>query len=303
MRVKELLLAALSRANHIEDGTPADARELNKARNHFNSALSAYSDSNLITAFQRVVDITGKTEQVLGKYNLKRGKVMHRAPTLAELPDPTRLTAGKDYGQFLSEGKPLLANIGQINDQNAWFPVPGPGTLKEKLQRLEICDYVPDVIVEDVERIVGVMAKSKNEQGAYTDLNFVPLTSFYTDGGTEIYCSVPAGDNKVKLMLPEELTGWSVKVVYNTSMKFQNDDYIELPEVYRELLTLAVTVGLLSEDADSDPTQLNNYSRMLERIEHQIMANNANTRRIVRKSDKCRNSLYTGSFIYGRFAR
>ena len=104
-------------------------------------------------------------------------------------------------------------------------------------------------------------------------------------------------------MLPEELTGWSVKVVYNTSMKFQNDDYIELPEVYRELLTLAVTVGLLSEDADSDPTQLNNYSRMLERIEHQIMANNANTRRIVRKSDKCRNSLYTGSFIYGRFAR
>lgn len=303
MRVKELLLAALSRANHIEDGTPADARELNKARNHFNSALSAYSDSNLITAFQRVVDITGKPEQVLGKYNLKRGKVMHKAPTLEELPDPTRLTAGKDYGQFLYDGKPLLANIGLINDQHAWFPVPGPGTFEEKLQRLEICDYVPDIVVEDVERIVGVMAKPKNEQGAYTDLNFVPLTSFYTDGGTEIYCSVPAGDNKVKLMLPEELTGWSVKVVYNTSMKFQNDDYIELPEVYRELLTLAVTVGLLSEDADSDPTQLNNYSKMLERLEHQIMANNANTRRIVRKSDKCRKSLYTGSFIYGRFAR
>ena len=57
MRVKELLLTALSRANHIEEGTPADARELNKARNHFNSALSAYSDSNLITAFQKVVDV------------------------------------------------------------------------------------------------------------------------------------------------------------------------------------------------------------------------------------------------------
>ena len=304
MRVKELLLTALSRANHIEEGTPADARELNKARNHFNSALSAYSDSNLITAFQRVVDITGKTEQVLGKYNLKRGKVMHKAPTLAELPDPTRLTSGKDYGQYLNEnGKTMFAQIGTYGGQKTWFPVGGSGTIEEKLASLEICDYIPDVIVEDVERIVGVMAKPKNEQGAYKDLDFVPLTSFYTDGGTEIYCSVPAGDNKVKLLLPEELVGWSVKVVYNTSMKFQNDDYIELPEVYRELLTLAVTVGLLSEDADSDPTQLNNYSKMLERLEHQIMANNANTRRIVRKSDKCRNSLYTGSFIYGRFAR
>lgn len=304
MRVKELLLAALSRANHIEDGTPADARELNKARNHFNSSLSAYSDSNLITAFQRVVDITGKPEQVLGKYNLKRGKVMHTAATLGELPDPSRLNPGKDYGQYDSaSGNLMFAQIANYGGSQVWMPVGGNYTPEQRLAQCDCTDYIPDVIVLDIERIVGVMAKPKNEQGAYTDLNFVPLTSFYTDGGTEIYCSVPAGDNKVKLMLPEELTGWSVKVVYNTSMKFQNDDYIELPEVYRELLTLAVTVGLLSEDADSDPTQLNNYSKMLERLEHQIMANNANTRRIVRKSDKCRKSLYTGSFIYGRFAR
>ena len=70
MRVKELLLAALSRANHIEDGTPADAREISKARKHFNAALSTYSDSNLVTAFQRVITIEGKECVVIGRSNI-----------------------------------------------------------------------------------------------------------------------------------------------------------------------------------------------------------------------------------------
>ena len=96
MRVKDLLLQALSRANHIEDGSPADARELNKARTHFNSALSAYSDSNLITAFQKVLTMDSMLECVIGKYNMKRGLVMHTAQTLSELPDPRRLGVGKD---------------------------------------------------------------------------------------------------------------------------------------------------------------------------------------------------------------
>lgn len=309
MRVKELLLAALSRANHIEDGTSADARELNKARNYFNSSLSTYSDSNLITAFQRVTEVTGKPEQVLGKYNLKRGKVMYRAKTLAGLPDPTRLDDAKDYGEYGEGDDRNLATIQKIHregehgeewDEIFWMPVASNLSFEEKLTKLGICDYVPDVVVSDIERIVGVMVKPKDCDGPYRDLKFVPLTSFYTDDGTDIYCSQPRGDNKALLLLPEELTGCSVKVVYNTSMKFGNDDYIELPEVYRELLTLSVAVGLLSEDADSDPTQLNNYSKMLEKLEHQIGANNVNTRRIVRKDERLIRPLYSGQFICRR---
>ena len=97
MRVKQLLLQALSRANHIEDGTPADARELNKARDHLNSALVTYSDANLITAFQKVVQVTGAEEMVIGKYDMKRGKVMHEGRTVDDLPDPSRMTVGKDF--------------------------------------------------------------------------------------------------------------------------------------------------------------------------------------------------------------
>ena len=300
MRVKDLLLQALSRANHIEDGTPADARELNKARTHFNSALSAYSDSNLITAFQKVLSIDNAVEScTMGKYNLKKGKVMHEASTVDGLPDPARLTPGKDFGHA-SDGDTWL-RVAQIAGDKVWMDDATGSTSEERLASLGCCDYIPDIIVCDIERVVGVMSRRKEERGlAYRNLDFVPLSSFYSNDGMEIYCSRPTGENKVELLLPSYQVGRELKVVYNTSMKFSNDDYIELPEVYKELLTLATVVGLLSEDADSDPTQLKNYTMMMEKLENQVMANNANTRRIVRKDERRYSPLYTGAFICRR---
>jgi hypothetical protein len=305
MRVKDLLLQALSRANHIEDGSPADARELNKARTHFNSALSAYSDSNLITAFQRVLDIDSAVEEcVIGKYNLKRGKVMHEAASLDELPDPRRMVEGNDYGHVTgSSNWYYIANVYDHATESyvhTWIGATG-ATSEERLANTGCCDYIPDIILPDIERIVGVMSRRKEDHGmAYRNLDFVPLSSFYSNDGLETYCAHPVGENKVKLVLPSWQVGRQLKVVYNTSMKFSNDDYIELPEVYKELLTLATTVGLLSEDADADPTQLKNYTMMMEKLENQVMANNANTRRIVRKDERRWSPLYTGAFICRR---
>lgn len=307
MRVKELLLKALSRANHIEDGTPADARELNKARNHLNSALVTYSDANLITAFQKVIQVTGAEEMVLGKCNMKKGCVMHTSYNGIEgLPDPERLNPEKDFGEYYftnSAGKYVrnFATIGTLGGHQRWVAYPGNLSIEDKLREMGCCDYVPDVLVDDMERVTAAMEKRTEDEGPFHDLHFTPLSSFYTSGSWDIYCAEPAGDGKVKLYLPKNLIGREVKLVYYTNMQLSNDDYIDLPSVFTELLTLAVVVGLLSEDADSDPTQLNNYKEMLGKMENQIMSNNANTRRIVRKGEKYVRPLYTGAFIYGRF--
>lgn len=296
MRVKELLLQALSRANHIEDGTPADARELNKARNHLNSALTTYSDANLVTAFQKVLTIDGQEELTLGKYNLKRGKVMHECQSSVDLPAPDALVPGKDFGHVSADD-----SYWYITPERDWMQAEGT-TGREQLESLGICEYIPDIIVPDIERVTAAMERRKDEHELpYHKLDFVPLSSFYTNMAWDIYCSVPLGDNKVKLYLPKGLVGHDIRLVYYSSMKLGNDDYIELPEVFKELLTLVVTVGLLSEDADADPTQLNNYKVMLEKLESQVMSNNANTRRIVRTGDRHIRPLYTGQFIYGRF--
>ena len=301
MRVKDLLLEALSRANHIEDGSPADSRELAKARKHFNSSLSTYSDSNLITAFQKVVTISGKEEQVLGKYNLKRGKNMYEVDDWSELPDAARCTPGNDFGHL--KGTTTYAYLMYTGPDTWSWTFQTYVSDNQALHTFNCCNYIPDVIVEDIERIVAALEKRKEVDGPFAELNFTPLSTFYSNNAWDIYCAVPNGDNKVKLYLPKELVGREVRIVYNTSMKFKDNDYLELPEVYRELLTLSTTVGLLMEDADSDPTQLNNFNAMLVKLENQIAANNANTRRIVRMTEKVIRPLYTGAFIYGRFSR
>lgn len=301
MIVKDLLLKALSRANHIEDGTPADARELNKARSHFNAALSTYSDSNLITAFQRVLEMHGREECTIGKYNMKRGKYMHVAATISELPDASRLTVGKDFGHTLDDGAYLSITVQQR--VKSWTNTPAP-TPREQLADLHCTDYMPDIIVPDMERIVAVMAKRKSDEGPYFDLEFNALSSFYSTDSWKIYCTVPIGDNKVKLLLPKAIdSNYELKVVYNASMKFKDTDYLELPEVYKELLTLATTVGLLSEDADADPAQLANFRTMLTALEGQVAMNNATNRRIMRKdNDLIRTNvmLRNGTFIFRR---
>lgn len=306
MRVKELLLHALERANHVEDGVPADARELTKARKHFASALSKYSSSNLITAFQRTCDVEYAERQVIGRYNLKRGKVMHEAQTRDALPDPTRLTVGKDFGHTLDDGKYL--KVGEVMTQEGlvkvWMASIVCDTPEEWLADLGCCDYIPDKIVTDMERVMACMYRMKGQTGSFSKMDFIPLVDFYADVSKTIYNASPVGENKVELLLPSGLENYDFKIVYYTKMEFKDDDYIELPEAYKELLTLAVTVGLLSEDADSDPKQLANYSAQLTSMEDLVGATNVTTRRLTREPDgNCLDSLHTGAFIRRRLGR
>ena len=65
-----------------------------------------------------------------------------------------------------------------------------------------------------------------------------------------------------------------------------------------------MTVGLLSEDADSDPKQLSNYSAQLTSMEDLIGATNVTTRRLTRDPEgNCLDSLRSGAFIRRRFSR
>ena len=134
-------------------------------------------------------------------------------------------------------------------------------------------------------------------------MNFVPLVDFFADDSGEIYNASPVGENKVELLLPTGMENYDFKIVYYSEMELGENSYIELPDAYKELLTLAVTVGLLSEDADSDPKQLANYSAQLTSMEDLIGSTNVSTRRLTREPGANSSPLYTGDFIRRRFSR
>lgn len=376
MIVKEILLNALANAGHIHDGDTSEADELGLALRLFNTEMKFYSSKNLITAYQAVLDIDdAKTEQVIGKYNIKKGR---RVYVVDEIPEAKGYVKDRDYVRKDGETYGLVQNpvpaVFTVRITNPYsvpleitkdtsFLIDGDerkieyhpyeamnvlpvSVTKESSKDVvligaaqnvdvgakvtivdarlnnidcrvvngfelayhwEPCgdepyEYVPDVVCENMERVMTVMYKTALNQ--WEKLRFVPLTQFYTEDDDFIYCTSAAGENKVKLTLPEYIKGRSVKVVYNTNMDFQKNDRLELPDNHIALVEVAVTVAILRHDADSDPTRLNNYLAQLKEITDNIEATTVTERRIMRSGEGFAESmLRSGRFITNRFGR
>lgn len=291
MIVKEILLNALANAGHIHDGDSSDADELELALRLFNTEMRFYSSRNLITAYQAVIDVNkANGEQVIGKYNVRKGR---RVYEMDSMPSAESYVKDRDYIRNTSSGKfyhivEIEYESGEVSKQ--WMPCEAD----------EPCEYVPDVICCNMERIVTVMYR--DSMGKYNKLRFVPLSQFYTENDDYIYCTSAAGENKVKVIVPDYIEGKPLKVVYNTNMSFQKNDRLELPDNHIALVELAVTVAILRKDADSDPTRLNNYKEQLKEVEDNIEANTVTERRIMRTNNgESMNSLLrSGSFIRRR---
>lgn len=282
MYVKELLIEALCRTKNCERGFPVNATNLKTAENYFNAALRKYSGNNLITAFQRVFNYTPLTEEsVVGKPTFKRGRVVHYCKKVSDIPSAATLTAGKDYCicDYNTTDKYLKVENG------AWVPC----------ELSEFADFVCDEFCWDMGRVVKLMIK---ENGRWNDVDFVPLTEFYSDERHYRYNASEAGENKANIIVSEEMVNKELKLIYNTSMKFTSKDYIELPEDQIELLTLAVQCGMLMEDNEDGGSRLANTKAELKELEDQIGAKNCTTRRIVRSSSSRDRSIVTGSFLF-----
>lgn len=284
MIVRELLLNALANAGHIHDGKSADADELDLALRLFNSEMRSLSNKNLVTAYQKVLDIPeAEDETVIGSFKVARGKKLNYFS--GSLPNASSYTRMKDYACL--DNKDFFECFGVTETANAWRPC----------GMMNFCEYYPDIVVEDMERVVSVMYK--NSAGKWNELRFVPLSMFYTEDDDLIYCTSVAGENRVKLLLPKAIVGKPVKIVYNTAMLFGKNDTIELPDAHVTLVEIAVTTAILRKDADSDPTRFNNYSEQLRELTKDIMSNTVTERRIMRRSESTdMDRLRSGSFIY-----
>ena len=365
MIVKDVLVEALARANHCQRGFGADASEVVMVEKHFNSQMRKYSDSNLITAYQKIWnipgdDITESIEEdgiVIGKPTYKKGVRITEGTALPSIT--TWLNSGHIIGRdyfYITEGE----NVGY------WGPVPSALTGKVTvnndtqttstiLEDTDVCEtdhsttgwklseektiasggsvtvdmyaneavtalighpitvqmvnsewtsgsiasaevtsynWGPinkdtiietgvDVKVNDMVKIMSAMFK--DNYGKWRTLQFIPLTDFYINDMNDVYNSANDGENKIRLRLKKDKVGKDIRLVYNCSMKFDKSQTIELPEAHIELLTLATTVAIITEDGDADQSMLQNYQAQLSDLEAQIKASTLVTRRITRE--------------------
>lgn len=283
MQVKELLLEALARANHCQRGFGAEAGEITMAEKQFNAQLRKYSDQNMITAYQKVFDfIPTSTSVVVGAPSYKKGvkvaeyEVLPSASSVHE-----RFVDGRDYAYGKLNSTDIAKKYYKINTDTSEQT---PSYSWSEVSTDTICEWFPDFKLNDMERVMSVM--KKDYTGRWCKMNFCPLTEFFCTGDKELYNTANAGENKVRFTFKNEVVNKEIKVVYNSSMKFGKNEYLELPEAHIELLTLATTCAILMEDCDADQSQLNNYKMALKELEDQIIASTAVTRRIIREESQ-----------------
>jgi len=296
MIVKDLLLNALANAGHIHEGDTAEADDLSLALRKFNFELRRLSNRNLITAYQKVFDIDEvDLEQTIGKVPMKRGKrlVSVLESVESEKPSTSGYVRNRDYiyiKDIKEEGSIVYSHWQTVSVNGAqWVDVSSSDTP---------CESVPDIIVNDMERVVTTMFR--NSYGQWEKLRFVPLSQFYSENDDYIYCTAQDGENRIRLFVTNEIKCKPIRCVYNTAMDFGKFDVLDLPDAHLNLMEIAVTVALLTGDADSDPKRLENYSSQLNSIIGDITSNTSSERRIVRSNENVLDSLRSGSFILRR---
>ena len=297
MIVKELLLNALANAGHIGEGDKtAEFDDIELALRKFNFELRRLSNRNLITAFQKVVDVTNaKAEQVVGGFTAKKNHRVKYCKKATEIPNASdvSLVVGKDFilcgydtGTENDGFKLTLSNGAKV-----WTPC----------NHNEFIDIMPDVVCLDMERVITAMFK--NSYGRWETLRYVPLAAFYTEDDDYIYCASQGGENKVNLVLPSYVVGKDVRLIYNSSMDFDKNDVLELPDAHIALMELATTVAILTKDGDADQSQLDKFQAQLDSLMQDIMANTASERKLLRRSEgvDTLENLRSGRFIRGRY--
>lgn len=119
----------------------------------------------------------------------------------------------------------------------------------------------------------------------WTPMEFISLEQFYSASYSDYVISwQPAGPNLYKLYIkPRFLSNNpTIKLVYNVEMKFNDNDTVNLPTPYIELITRALTYKLCVKYPRVDDAAKARLLKEQEDLEHDLTAANASNRILTR---------------------
>lgn len=164
-------------------------------------------------------------------------------------------------------------------------------------------EYTNDyVIVENMQDPVSALFKGASSNTNYSEMNFISYDQFYSmNNGIYTITWTPESSQLWRVIFKPQFisSNWSVKLIYNKVMEFQDDDKINLPPQYVELLIRALAFAMSIAKPRTDTTKTQQLGSELEKLEKQIMAKNA-SQRILTRRDYGRSSNLA-DFMSGRF--
>lgn len=160
----------------------------------------------------------------------------------------------------------------------------------------------PDVLVhvDKLQTPEDILYKLNDNQ--WIPLDFVALERFYSAGNTTFTVSwQPTGANQYKVYFkPVFLSSARMcKMIYTKEMVYNDNDTVNLPAPYVELLTRALAYAMAVQYPRTDPTHRADLKTDMETLEKMLIASNSSNRIITRDSGIGGSLL--GNFIGGTF--
>lgn len=164
-------------------------------------------------------------------------------------------------------------------------------------------EYADDtIIVQGLQEPVSVLFKGNNSNaGMYQPMNFISYDQFYSmNNGIYTVSWTPVSARQWRVYFKPQFlsSNWTVKLIYNKQMEYADNDVINLPPQYIELLIRALAYKLSIQMPRTDTTKTSLLKSELDDIERMIEAANASQRIITR--DSCRSSMMA-DFMSGKF--
>ena len=120
----------------------------------------------------------------------------------------------------------------------------------------------------------------------WTELNFISYAQFYSQSYSDYIVSwQPVQDKLFKLYFKPRFVAQNreCKLIYNVEMIFNDNDPINLPTPYVELLTRALAYRLCIEFPRVDPSKVTLLKSELDDLQQTVIAQNSSNRIITRE--------------------
>jgi len=157
-----------------------------------------------------------------------------------------------------------------------------------------------DIYMPNFEKINSVYL-NENNQGY--DVSFVSFEEFNGyPNSQEFYSWLAVDDIQGKILFKDEMIGNSVTVFYNEGFEVNLDSEMRVPNVYRQLWTLALMVEIMKDYPKMDNTQLTGYMTSYQSLLSSLTAvNAANKVKTNMMKSLSRHQLFeSGGFLFGR---
>ena len=224
--------------------------------------------------------------------------------TFANLPPASDYADVYDdvYG-FCEDQKDSLYKIRLQNNTYFWYGFPITHEDYRIQQAYRYMD-MKHIILPKVEKILSVMIKSvSNDSSDWYKLSFLPYSEFDNAvSNANVYTYMQRGDNEWVIKIKPFLANSNInlKITYNESLEIDLNKELFIPDVYIELLIVALTHKLALVHPRLDDAQMTRLTADLQAMQNNVKTPKAEEKMILRESAYDYDYSYQG-VLQGKF--